>query len=145
MASATTLWHCHSPLSSSSSSFRRTLKQPTILSRVRIHSIQSPRNSSRRPSRTLSSLASPPCAYVTGPASDPNFVEPDPKIDGSTPEETEPPPRVITWELLSMLLMKHKLRIAVSVASLFACTTCTLSMPIFSGNCPLSPSKKNCL
>lgn len=32
-----------------------------------------------------------------------------------------------------MLLMKHKFRLALCVASLFACTTCTLSMPIFSG------------
>ncbi|TKY45105.1 ABC transporter B family member 28 [Spatholobus suberectus] len=77
-------------------------------------------------------LLPPPRAYVTAPASDPNFGDPDPKLDGLAPENAKPQ-RVITWSLLCTLLMKHKLRLALAVATLFACTTCTLSMPIFSG------------
>ncbi|XP_019449607.1 PREDICTED: ABC transporter B family member 28 [Lupinus angustifolius] len=73
-----------------------------------------------------------PRAYVTGPVSDPIFGDPDPNIDGSGPEKVKPR-GVISRELLWTLLMKHKLRLVVLVATLLACTTCTLSMPIFSG------------
>ncbi|KAG9453048.1 hypothetical protein H6P81_005952 [Aristolochia fimbriata] len=71
-------------------------------------------------------------AYVTAPASDPNHE----RVDGS--ESTSSTPVVDSSALISMgriwrLLMLHKLRIAASVLSLFGCTTCTLSMPIFSG------------
>lgn len=85
-------------------------------------------------SRTLSKTITTPLAYVTGPASDPIFSESDPRIDGSDPRpEKVQPPTVISWGLLWMLLMKHKLRLVVSVATLICCTTCTLSMPLFSG------------
>ncbi|KAK7314958.1 hypothetical protein VNO77_33490 [Canavalia gladiata] len=120
MASAT-LFRCHTPLLRSSSSFR-PMKPPLSLSLSL--------SSSLIHSRSFS--FSPPRAYVTGPATDPNFAEPDPKLHGFAPEKAKPQ-NVITWNLLCTLLMKHKLRIALSVATLFACTTCTLSMPIFSG------------
>ncbi|MED6219947.1 ABC transporter B member 28 [Stylosanthes scabra] len=74
-----------------------------------------------------------PNAYVTGPASDPIFDEQAPKLDGSGHDKPNPPPKVISWGLLWMLLTKHKLRLILSLATLIACSTCTLSMPIFSG------------
>ncbi|CAK8532552.1 unnamed protein product [Lathyrus sativus] len=137
MAYVKPLSHYHlplfsSPLSSSSSSYR--IRKP-------IHSLSLSPRLLNRPiqfqSKTLSPhrthfLPQPLHAYVTGPASDPNTADTDPKLDGLR-QEDPPTPRVVTWELLSMLLMKHKVRLAVCVASLFACTTCTLSMPIFSG------------
>lgn len=84
--------------------------------------------------RPLSKTITIPLAYVTGPASDPIFSESDPKIDESDPwPEKVQPPSVISWELIWMLLMKHKLRLAVSAVALLCCTSCTLSMPIFSG------------
>lgn len=100
------------PLSSSSLHFRSTLR-----------------------TRTLSKTITTPQAYVTGPASDPIFSDSDPKFDGSNPwPEKVQPPSVVSWRLLWMLLMKHKLRLALSALSLICCTTCTLSMPLFSGN-----------
>ncbi|XP_061351551.1 ABC transporter B family member 28 [Gastrolobium bilobum] len=129
MASAT-LFQCHPPFSSSASSIR-TLKPTLSHSHSRSLSLSlSP--FLRLPRFSLSSTTTPPRAYVTGPASDPIFCDPDPKLDRSPPDEVKPP-NVITRNLLLTLLMKHKLRLAVSVAALFACTTCTLSMPIFSG------------
>ncbi|XP_047176952.1 ABC transporter B family member 28 [Vigna umbellata] len=77
-------------------------------------------------------LLPPPRAYVTAPASDPNFGDPDPKLIGLVPEKAKPQ-NVITWSLLCTLLMNHKLRLALVFATLFACSTCTLSMPLFSG------------
>ncbi|XP_058779253.1 ABC transporter B family member 28 isoform X1 [Vicia villosa] len=133
MASVKPLCHYHLPLSSSSSSFPVQKTHSLSLS-------FSPRFLNR-PIRFQSKSLSPPRirllpqplhAYVTGPASDPNITDTDPKLDGLRQEDS-PTPRVVTWDLLSMLLMKHKLRLALCVGSLFACTTCTLSMPIFSG------------
>ncbi|XP_052723038.1 ABC transporter B family member 28 isoform X2 [Vigna angularis] len=77
-------------------------------------------------------LLPPPRAYVTAPASDPNFGDPDPKLIGLVAEKAKPQ-NVITWSLLCTLLMNHKLRLALVFATLFACSTCTLSMPLFSG------------
>ncbi|CAN0891648.1 ABC transporter B family member 28 [Linum grandiflorum] len=85
-----------------------------------------------------------PFAYVTGPASDPNATDPDPKSssnshkdDADADDDEEDTSswnkKLITWRLLWSLLLRHKLRIGVSVLSLVGCTTCTLSMPIFSG------------
>lgn len=134
MASVKPLCHFHLPLSSSSSFFR--IRKPT-------HSLPLSPRLLNRPIQFQSKTLSPPHrihllpqplhAYVTGPASDPNIADTDPKLDGLRQEDS-PTPRVVTWELLSMLLMKHKFRLALCVASLFACTTCTLSMPIFSGD-----------
>ncbi|XP_021297045.1 ABC transporter B family member 28 [Herrania umbratica] len=70
-------------------------------------------------------------AYVAGP---PIVTEPDPKIDEPDPDtEKAEPPNLISRRLLWVLLVRHKLRISVSVLALIGCTTCTLSMPIFSG------------
>ncbi|XP_062000144.1 ABC transporter B family member 28 [Rosa rugosa] len=70
-------------------------------------------------------------AYVSGPGSDPIVTEPDPKFD--EPESKVQPPSVISWGLLLSLLLKHKLRLAISAFALVGCSACTLSMPIFSG------------
>ncbi|CAJ2666585.1 ABC transporter B family member 28-like [Trifolium pratense] len=127
----TTLCHYHIPLSSSFKIHKPTHSFPLPLSHSPRHLIHPFKFQPKTiPSRFL--LSQPPRAYVTGPASDPNVADPDPKLDGLIQEEPYIP-RVITWELLSFLLVKHKFRLAVCVASLFACTTCTLSMPIFSG------------
>ncbi|KAL6131970.1 hypothetical protein ACLB2K_070342 [Fragaria x ananassa] len=73
----------------------------------------------------------PASAYVSGPASDPIVTEPDPKFD--EPDSKLQPPSVISWGLLWSLLLKHKLRLAISTFALVGCSACTLSMPIFSG------------
>lgn len=133
----TTLCHCHLPLSSSFTipkPIHSLSLSPSTRALIRPFHFQFQSKSksiSSSSSRCL--ISQPPRAYVTGPASDPNISEPDPKLHGSLQEKIEPP-SVITWELLSMLLTKHKLRLALCVASLFSCTACTLSMPIFSGN-----------
>lgn len=73
-------------------------------------------------------------AYVSGPASDPIIGEEDPNFEGSDSKAQLPSPSVVSWGLLWRLLMKHKLRLALSALTLIGCTTCTLSMPIFSGS-----------
>lgn len=70
-------------------------------------------------------------AYVSGPASDPIVSEPDPNFD--EPDSKVQSPSVISWGLLWSLLLKHKLRLAISAFALVGCSACTLSMPIFSG------------
>ncbi|TYH57852.1 hypothetical protein ES332_D08G116900v1 [Gossypium tomentosum] len=90
-------------------------------------SLLSPTKSSRL--KNISSLESR--AYVTGP---PIVSESDPRINGlETNTVGAEPPKLISWRLLLSLLFKHKLRISVSVLALVGGTTCTLSMPIFSG------------
>ncbi|OAY48236.1 ABC transporter B family member 28 isoform X1 [Manihot esculenta] len=71
-------------------------------------------------------------AYVSGP---PILSDSDPKVDASeaTSEEVQQSPKLISWGLLWSLLLNHKLRLGVSVLTLVGCTTCTLSMPLFSG------------
>jgi hypothetical protein len=123
----TTLCHYHFPLSSSSFKIHKPILSHSPRHLTLPFKFQPKTIPSRFP------LSQPPRAYVTGPASDPNVAESDPKLDGLNQEKPYIP-KVITWELLSLLLLKHKFRLAVCVASLFACTTCTLSMPIFSGN-----------
>ncbi|KAI8564727.1 hypothetical protein RHMOL_Rhmol03G0204200 [Rhododendron molle] len=100
------------------------------------------------PLRRSSSVLSPPyrpprrrsshstcLAYVTGPPSDPIVADNGPKLNvsSSDSESTQSPPSVISWGLLSSLLLQHKLRLAVSVVTLVGCTACTLSMPLYSG------------
>ncbi|GLT54797.1 hypothetical protein SLA2020_279640 [Shorea laevis] len=83
------------------------------------------------PRKTRSAIS---FAYVSGPASDPNVSEADPRVYGSDSRaEKIRPPSAISWGLLWSLLSEHKLRLAVSALTLVGCTTCTLSMPIFSG------------
>ncbi|TXG70843.1 hypothetical protein EZV62_005778 [Acer yangbiense] len=88
------------------------------------------RRTKSRTKRTVS------CAYVTGPASDPIISDPVPKLDDSdspNQETQSPPPSLIGWGLLWSLMSKHKLRLGFSILALAGATTCTLSMPIFSG------------
>ncbi|XP_039032110.1 ABC transporter B family member 28 isoform X2 [Hibiscus syriacus] len=75
--------------------------------------------------------SSVPRAYVTGP---PIVTESDPRIDDSEPESDKAEASdLINRKLLWSLLARHKLRLCLSVLALFGGTTCTLSMPIFSG------------
>ncbi|KAK6926290.1 ABC transporter-like, ATP-binding domain [Dillenia turbinata] len=78
--------------------------------------------------RTISS------AYITGPASDviTTSTDNDPKVDDSENGIVESPV-AISWGLIWNLVSRHKIRLAVSVVTLVGCTTCTLSMPFFSG------------
>ncbi|KAL8049742.1 hypothetical protein ABFX02_06G038700 [Erythranthe guttata] len=71
-------------------------------------------------------------AYVSGPAFDAIVSENDPKIDGSDTVELQPID-LISWGLMWKLVSRHKWRVLISVLTLFACTTCTLAMPIYSG------------
>ncbi|KAI3901492.1 hypothetical protein MKW92_025857 [Papaver armeniacum] len=73
-------------------------------------------------------------AYVAAPASDSNInSEPKPEESNSSSSDTNHSPNVISWGLIWSLMLRHKLRLAISIATLIGCTTCTLSMPIFSG------------
>lgn len=79
----------------------------------------------------------PRAAYISAPAADPHSLEfIDEEADGyskfivALPRK---PREVITWGLLRSLLMKEKWRLALSTFALLGCTTCTLSMPLFSG------------
>lgn len=72
-------------------------------------------------------------AYVTG--APPIVGEPDPKIEGSKSDsEKDESKDLIRWGLVWSLLSKHKLRLSVCLLTLVGCSTCTLSMPVFSGN-----------
>ncbi|KAK8486975.1 hypothetical protein V6N13_030861 [Hibiscus sabdariffa] len=70
-------------------------------------------------------------AYVTGP---PIVSESDPRIDDTEPDtDKAEASNLISRKLLWSLLARHKLRLGLSVLALVGGTTCTLSMPIFSG------------
>ncbi|XP_023533626.1 ABC transporter B family member 28 isoform X1 [Cucurbita pepo subsp. pepo] len=84
-----------------------------------------------KPASKSSRGSSTSFAYV-GPASDPNVSESDPKLDDASDSQVRAP-GVLYWGLLWKLLIKHKLRLLVSSLTLVCCTTCTLSMPFFSG------------
>ncbi|XP_075649403.1 ABC transporter B family member 28 [Castanea sativa] len=86
--------------------------------------------------KTKTKTSSISFAYVSAPASDPSVSDPEPRIDSSgtlTEKDRAPKPNPISWGLLWTLLSRHKLRLAISAFALVGCTTCTLSMPIFSG------------
>ncbi|CAH8275390.1 unnamed protein product [Arabidopsis lyrata] len=68
-------------------------------------------------------------AYVTG--APPIVDEPDPKIEESKSEAESKD--LISWGLVWSLMSKHKLRLSVCLLTLLGCSTCTLSMPVFSG------------
>ncbi|XP_057546689.1 ABC transporter B family member 28 isoform X1 [Amaranthus tricolor] len=70
--------------------------------------------------------------YVPGPASDYSVTEPDPKVEGLGQEKAETKD-AINWGLLWSLLSKQKWRVALCISALVGGTTCTLSMPLFSG------------
>ncbi|KAF7147275.1 hypothetical protein RHSIM_Rhsim03G0176200 [Rhododendron simsii] len=109
-----------------SSSTRSSLLPP----RRRSSALSLPYGPPRRRSSNSTCLA-----YVTGPPSDPIVADNGPtlNISSSDTESTQSPPSVISWGLLSSLLLQHKLRLAVSVVTLVGCTACTLSMPLYSG------------
>lgn len=72
-----------------------------------------------------------PCtAYVSAPSTD-AFVGGDREISTSDAESSMG--SAISWEVIFPLLWRNKLRIAVGMIALAGCTTCTLSMPIYSG------------
>ncbi|XP_010519226.1 PREDICTED: ABC transporter B family member 28 [Tarenaya hassleriana] len=71
-------------------------------------------------------------AYVTG--APPIVGEPDPRVEGSeTESEKDQPADLVSWGLVWSLLNQHKLRLGVCFLTLVGCSTCTLSMPVFSG------------
>ncbi|XP_020096591.1 ABC transporter B family member 28 isoform X2 [Ananas comosus] len=77
----------------------------------------------------------PRAAYVSAPASDPDS-------GGAAAGDGAPAAAwlsaanaaAISWAVVWPLILSHKMRIAASLVSLVACTTCTLAMPLFSGN-----------
>ncbi|XP_064960584.1 ABC transporter B family member 28-like isoform X2 [Musa acuminata AAA Group] len=69
-------------------------------------------------------------AYVSAPAADPDPVAKD---ESPAADVLSLPPVAISWSVIWSLLSRHKIRMAVSLASLVGCTSCTLAMPIFSG------------
>ncbi|XP_077248610.1 non-intrinsic ABC protein 8 [Tasmannia lanceolata] len=73
-------------------------------------------------------------AYISAPASDPNLssISNDPNVSESNSPSIESP-IAVSWGLVWSLLIQHKLGLAVSFVSLIGGTTCTLSMPIFTG------------
>ncbi|XP_042504842.1 ABC transporter B family member 28 [Macadamia integrifolia] len=115
----------------------------------RIHRAQFPLSRPRSISRQLSlkffssSLPTSPrtpfkgvcsAAYVSAPASEPSVSENNPKLEGlNSPPAYAQSSTTISWSLVWSLLLRHKLRVAVSIVTLIGCTSCTLSMPIFSG------------
>ncbi|KAG8080647.1 hypothetical protein GUJ93_ZPchr0007g5342 [Zizania palustris] len=79
---------------------------------------------------------SAPRAYISAPASGPDAY-PSPSLDAAAAAEDVAAAisssEAVTWAGVWALLLPHRARIAVSFAALLACTTCTLSMPLFSG------------
>ncbi|KAJ8499707.1 hypothetical protein OPV22_010259 [Ensete ventricosum] len=69
-------------------------------------------------------------AYFSAPAADPDPVAKD---ESPAADVSSAPPAAISWGVIWSLLSRHKIRMAVSLASLVGCTSCTLAMPIFSG------------
>lgn len=55
------------------------------------------------------------------------------EVLGSVPVAPRGPKPIITWGLVAGLLWKQKLRLTVAAMALVAATTCTLTMPLFSG------------
>lgn len=80
-------------------------------------------------------------AYVSAPASDANVGgsgDGAAAVSGFQNRESPPPAAAVSSGVIWALMARHTLRIAVSLLALIGCTSCTLSMPIFSGtNSPL--------
>ncbi|VFQ80585.1 unnamed protein product [Cuscuta campestris] len=73
-------------------------------------------------------------AYAAGPAIDAFVSESELKFEDSGDNFGPPKPiEVINWGLLWRLVFGHKIHLAASVIALLGCTTCTLTMPILSG------------
>ncbi|KAJ4872811.1 ABC transporter B family member 28 [Raphanus sativus] len=115
---------CQSPL------LRTCIPKPFL-------SLRSSRGSSSTAPLVLSPKAKSvglPRAYVTG--APPIVGEEDPKIDDGSKSEAEKEEEskdLIKWGLVWSLMSKHKLRLLVCLLTLVGCSTCTLSMPVFSG------------
>ena len=72
-------------------------------------------------------------AFISPPA-DPQFLRPDEEeVLSSVPVAPRGPKPIVTWGLIAGLLWKQKLRLTVAAMALVAATTCTLTMPLFSG------------
>lgn len=76
-------------------------------------------------------------AFISPPA-DPQLLNtPDEeelqKVLGSVPIAPRAPKALITWSLVGGLLWKQKVRLTLAFLALAASTTCTLTMPLFSG------------
>lgn len=85
--------------------------------------------------RLRRSQGGPRAAFISPPA-DPQFMKlEDDGVLGSVPVAPRGPKPIITWSLVAGLLWKQKLRLTVAAAALVAATTCTLTMPLFSGLC----------
>ncbi|KAK1399582.1 Non-intrinsic ABC protein 8 [Heracleum sosnowskyi] len=93
-----------------------------------------PRFPKRLSSTSRSTLTrTPVClAYVSGPASDP-IIPSDDELETTDIVQQPTPTPAISWGLLWTLLVPHKLRLLSCLVSLVVCSSCTLSMPIFSG------------
>lgn len=69
-------------------------------------------------------------AYVTGDA----VVSNSDEFNSSVPAaEAREPTYLISWGVLWKLVSQHKLRLLGSIVTLFGCTACSLTMPIYSG------------
>lgn len=143
MASSLSLSHLLSPhsLSPPLPSHSVNLRYPSVLLRRRYSSLPLPSSihcSSPLRHRRVITLP-PPFAYVSAPAFDPDSIDRSEEDVVPTDQSLfSAPEKAISWGVIWSFLSNHKLRIAVSIASLVACTTCTLSMPLFSGYISLS-------
>lgn len=75
-------------------------------------------------------------ANVTGPAYDAFVSEGNEfKVEDSVDSTTvaAQPTYLISWGLLWKLVSRHKLRLLLCILTLVGCTTCSLTMPIYSG------------
>jgi hypothetical protein len=79
----------------------------------------------------------PPRAYISAPAPGPEAAYAPPSLDAAAAAADVAAAisssEAVTWAGVWALLSRHRARIAVCLAALVACTTCTLSMPLFSG------------
>lgn len=79
----------------------------------------------------------PPRAYISAPAPGPEAAYAPPSLDAAAAAADVAAAisssDAVTWAGVWALLSRHRARIAVCLAALVACTTCTLSMPLFSG------------
>ncbi|KAF8692671.1 hypothetical protein HU200_039499 [Digitaria exilis] len=80
---------------------------------------------------------SPPRAYISAPAPGPEAAYAPPSLDAAAAAADVAAAisssDAVTWAGVWALLSRHRARIAVCLAALLACSACTLSMPLFSG------------
>lgn len=113
------------------------LRHPSVILRRRYSSLPS-FISSTSPLRHRHVITLSPFAYVSAPAFDPDSINRSEEDVGPADQSMLlGREKAISWGVIWSFLSHHKLRIAVSVASLVACSICTLSMPLFSGSLSL--------